>query len=124
MARSLFLLSSLALVLAACNNPADRPKVSSDLADNVQVEVKTVTPDVPLSTSATDTQIMQDIRQEMIADTALSPLARNITITTTDGVVTLRGTVANDAEKTAIGRIAQHAKDVKSVDNLLEVHGQ
>jgi osmotically-inducible protein OsmY len=51
----------------------------------------------------------------------LSTNAKNIKIITVDGVVTLRGPVKNDAEKTTVSSIAHKASGVKRVDNQLEV---
>jgi osmotically-inducible protein OsmY len=69
----------------------------------------------------TDLSITQSIRQAVVADTALSPNAHNVKIVTSDGVVTLRGPVANAAEKVAVGATAQRVAGVSRVDNQLEL---
>ena len=48
-------------------------------------------------------------------------MAKNIKIITIDGVVTLRGPVKSEKEKTDIGAKAQQVAGVKRVDNQLEV---
>ncbi len=51
----------------------------------------------------------------------LSVTAKNVKIITANAVVTLRGPVKNDKEKTDIVMIAQGTDGVKRVDNQLEV---
>ena len=51
---------------------------------------------------------------------SLSNDAKNIKIITSNGVVTLRGPVKTEAEKTDIGRLAQRVSGVRKVDNQLE----
>ena len=68
-----------------------------------------------------DRTITQRIRQSVVKDDALSMTAKNVKIITVDAVVTLRGPVASEKEKTAIGAIAQSVAGVKRVDNQLEV---
>ncbi len=73
------------------------------------------------SESPTDRDITQSIRKSVIADSALSPTAKNVKIITSGGVVTLRGPVKTQAEKTAIADKAQQTPNVKRVDNQLDV---
>jgi osmotically-inducible protein OsmY len=47
--------------------------------------------------------------------------ARNVKIITTNGMVTLRGPVNSNAEKTEIGMAAQNIAGQNAVDNQLEV---
>lgn len=71
--------------------------------------------------SEADRTITQSIRQAVVKDDALSFTAKNIKIITVDGVVTLRGPVKSDKEKTNIGTLAQQVSGIKRVDNQLEV---
>jgi len=71
--------------------------------------------------SEADRSITQSIRQAVVKDDALSFTAKNIKIITVDGVVTLRGPVKSDKEKTDIGALAQQVSGIKRVDNQLEV---
>jgi osmotically-inducible protein OsmY len=71
--------------------------------------------------SDADRSITQSIRQAVVKDDALSFTAKNIKIITVDGVVTLRGPVKSDKEKTDIGALAQQVNGIKRVDNQLEV---
>lgn len=71
--------------------------------------------------SAADRTITQDIRKAVTDNDGLSTNAKNIKIITVDGVVTLRGPVKTDAEKTTVAGIARKASGVKRVDDQLEV---
>ena len=68
-----------------------------------------------------DRTISQNIRQAVVADDSVSTNGKNVKIITADGVVTLRGPVKSDQEKTNIGAKAQQVAGVKSVDNQLEI---
>jgi hyperosmotically inducible periplasmic protein len=71
--------------------------------------------------SATDVAITARIRKAVLAKEGLSVNAQNVKIITVNGRVTLRGPVNTEAEKRAIGEIAEHAVAPASVDNQLEV---
>jgi osmotically-inducible protein OsmY len=61
------------------------------------------------------------IRRAIMHDDSLSVMAKNVKIITENGVVTLRGPVKNEAEKTKIAELAKtHAGNAK-VENQLEV---
>lgn len=68
-----------------------------------------------------DVEITQRIRQNVMKQDSLSTTAKNIKIITIDGVVTLRGAVASDSERSNILALAQNVSGVKQVDNKLEV---
>ena len=67
-----------------------------------------------------DIKITSRIRQAVVRNKALSIDAQNAKIITRDGLVTLRGSVANEAEKIKLQHIAQKTKGVVQVDNQLE----
>jgi osmotically-inducible protein OsmY len=67
-----------------------------------------------------DRKITAAIRRAVVKKKSLSLDAHNIKIITRDGLVTLRGPVENDAEKTKLQAIAEKVKGVKQVDNQLE----
>lgn len=71
--------------------------------------------------SETDRTITQKIRQGVVGTDALSMTAKNIKIITNNGVVTLRGPVKSEKEKTDIALMAQKVAGVTQVDNQLEV---
>jgi len=68
-----------------------------------------------------DRRITAAIRQSVVGDKSLSVNGHNVKIITADGVVTLRGPVKNDQEKTAIESKAKQVAGVTGVNNLLEV---
>lgn len=61
------------------------------------------------------------IRQAVIADQELSMQAKNCTIVTIDGIVTIRGSVDNAAERRSIDGKAGGISGVRRVDNLLVI---
>lgn len=68
-----------------------------------------------------DRTITQKIRQGVMKDDGLSMTAKNVKIITMNSVVTLRGPVKSDKEKTDIVAIARTTDGVKRVDNQLEI---
>lgn len=68
-----------------------------------------------------DIAITQAIRQAVSRDDTLSMTARNVTIITRDSVVTLRGNVSTDAERSTVERHASGVDGVERIDNLLVV---
>ena len=73
------------------------------------------------SESEADRTISQNIRQAIVADDSVSTNGKNVKIITVDGMVTLRGPVKTEQEKTNIGAKAQQVAGVKRVDNQLEI---
>jgi len=73
------------------------------------------------SESEADRTISQNIRQAVVADDSVSTNGKNVKIITAEGVVTLRGPVKSEQEKTNIGAKAQQIAGVKRVDNQLEI---
>lgn len=109
--RKLLLLSLLGLAVVSCD----------------QMTNTTTTPTKPAATaddqseSAVDKQISEKIRQALVSDKSLSTVAKNVTVSTVNGVVTLRGSVNSDMEKMKIDREAKQATGVKNVINNIEV---
>lgn len=71
--------------------------------------------------SEADRTVTQHIRQGVVDSDSLSMNGKNVKIITVDGVVTLRGPVKSDQEKSQIAAIAQRVDGVKRVDNQLEI---
>lgn len=121
---------AFSLILAAaavgCNQPSADVANKSDIApDNTKKnqrdrEQATLTPGDQGENDA-DRGITQQIRQGVVKDDALSMTAKNIKIITIDGVVTLRGPVKSEQEKTEIANVAQHVSGIKRLDNQLEI---
>lgn len=73
------------------------------------------------SESEGDRRITQLVRQAVVADPMMSMRAKNCTIITIGGVVTLRGSVDTAAERTLLGGKADGISGVRRVDNQLEI---
>jgi osmotically-inducible protein OsmY len=71
-----------------------------------------------------DLALTKRIRQSIMADDRLSPLAKNVAIITVHGRVTLRGTVKAVRDQAEIGVRARQIAGTGNVDNLLEVKGE
>jgi hyperosmotically inducible protein len=71
--------------------------------------------------SEADRTVTQRVRQGVVESDSLSINGKNVKIITVDGVVTLRGPVKSDQEKSQIAAIAQRVDGVKRVDNQLEI---
>ena len=125
--KNFILMLMLSLTLAACNQQ-DRdvtPSNSNHDVDNTEQNVRdrdsaTKTP-FDQSENEGDLQITKKIRQNIMADEALSTNAKNIKIITINGVVTLRGPVASSSEKAAIAKKISNVQGIVRVDNQLEV---
>lgn len=74
------------------------------------------------SESAEHIKVTADIRRAILDDKSMSVSAQNCkVITDANGLVTLRGTVASQAEKDSIGAKAIAVAGKEKVDNQLEV---
>src|SRR5262245_26082598 len=67
--------------------------------------------------NSADRTITQGIRQALVADPSLSVEAKNVKIITAKGVVTLRGPVKTQTEKSTIVQAAQQVAGVMRVDD-------
>ena len=73
------------------------------------------------SVPVSDAALGGAIRQALFDNSSLSDQAKNVTVETKDGIVTLKGTVSSNAEKTLIEKIAKNTNGVVKVNNELEV---
>jgi hyperosmotically inducible periplasmic protein len=76
------------------------------------------------SNSKSDTELTRQIRRAVTKDTSLSVSAHNVKIISSDGSVTLKGPVKNDAEKASIAAKAEAIAGAGKVNNQLEVENQ
>ncbi|HVY47582.1 MAG TPA: BON domain-containing protein [Minicystis sp.] len=97
--------------------PADTMKL------NPQQQGRTSAQAAPGDQGATDTdqRITQQVRRAIESDTSLSSEARNVTVVTHSGVVTLKGNVKSDAERKSLESKAKGIADVKQVEDQLDV---
>jgi len=79
----------------------------------------TLTPEDQKETKK-DIKITAKIRQAVVRDKSLSVDAQNAKIITRNGVVTLRGPVASEAESKKLQEIAKKIRGVVRVENQLE----
>jgi len=75
------------------------------------------------SNQAADLKTTQKIRQALTDDKTLSVDAKNIKVITISGVVTLRGPVKTDDEKSRIATLANQVAGEAKINNQLEVIG-
>lgn len=68
-----------------------------------------------------DWAITTKVKAAIMADVSLSASARMVSVETTDGVVTLTGTVPTKADRNRIGQIAKNVQGVQDVENDIEV---
>lgn len=124
-------LATLAVALAAASGTgswAQDPSTTREAAEsapdntgrNVRDRGDTLTSEDQAETEA-DRTITQKIRQAVVGDDSLSMMAENVKIITTNGVVTLRGPVRSEAERTEIGATAARIAGAENVRNHLEV---
>lgn len=71
--------------------------------------------------TAADRDITQHVRQSVMKHDELSSNAKNVKIITRDGVVTLRGPVASEQEKSTLTQAANATPGVKRVDSKVEI---
>lgn len=129
----IFIAPILIVALAACEKQTtlekneERKEVTSAEADNTKKNRRDVDPERETKTpmdqgeSEADRTITADIRKDVVADDSLSINAKNVKIITSDGIVTLRGAVANEREKTTIDAVAKKTAGVKRIENQLEL---
>jgi hyperosmotically inducible periplasmic protein len=67
-----------------------------------------------------DVRLTAEIRRALMRDKALSRQAKNITIVSSGGRVTLRGSVQTADEKARIEQLAQQRAGEQNVNSLLE----
>ena len=68
-----------------------------------------------------DLTLTQQIRRALMGDDSLSFGAKNVTVVTTDGKVTLRGNVSSNDERSTIDNYARRIAGERAVDNQIEV---
>lgn len=133
MKKQLLVLSTLCLVLSACENktaPRNSDKTNQEESTNYEPDNtgrnirdrsgQTVTAGDQSETNE-DRTITKEIRKLIIEDDSLSNNGKNVKVITINGIVTLRGPVKNEREKNNIAKKASQVRGVRNVDNQLEV---
>lgn len=73
------------------------------------------------TTALSDANLQRSIHDQIMSDETLSVGAKGVTVTSENGKVTLKGSVASNQERMKVEEIAKKAKGTKSVDNQTEV---
>jgi len=120
MKKQLFILSSLCLLLSACESDHTPPN-ADNTGRNVRDRSSQAVTSGNQSENESDRTITQNIRQALMTDDSLSTDAKNIKVITINGLVTLRGPVNSDREKNEIGRKVKNISGVRNIDNQLEI---
>lgn len=109
----------LAMAASACGDRRERNTTTpNDVAARREASAPTASdqPDNPA-----DRELIAAIRSEIMHDESLSTAARNVTIVSRSGQVTLRGNVASPDEKSRVEAAARQTAGVREVDNQIEV---
>jgi osmotically-inducible protein OsmY len=116
-------LLAIANVRAEEHGAADVPAATApdNTGKNVRDRDEMMPTPTDQSNDPADVAVTRQIRQSITADDSLGTNARNVKVITAGGVVTLRGPVADEREKSTIDAIARRTTGVKQVDNQLEV---
>lgn len=116
----------------AADRPADSgpaPSVQGQVApnvDNSRINTRdksgaSLTPQDQAQGTDADRKLLAAVRRAVAEDKALSTSAHNVKIVTNNGVVTLRGPVNSEEEKSKVAQLAQQVAGVSRVDNQLDV---
>lgn len=123
------LVSSLALFAAGCDRTPDEPEVADPVVTEPSVnDERNTTSDMGESIERSadragqaidDASITAAVKSKYLLDDTLKGL--QISVDTNQGVVSLTGTVQNDAAKELATQIAQGTEGVVRVDNQLTI---
>jgi osmotically-inducible protein OsmY len=121
-ARSLILASAVALA-GGCTRQAMSPaKVAAARPASTPESTTTsnrFTP-VPAEEALTDPQISEAVLRQLHRAPVID--ARNVDVSTVDGIVQLRGTASDLLSKERIARVAETVRDVRAVSNLVRLN--
>src|SRR5271155_5094843 len=71
--------------------------------------------------NSSDWSITAKVKSEILADTSISASARFVSVSTTNGVVTLTGTVPTRDDRDRIVKITKNVQGVMRVDNQITI---
>jgi len=111
---SLFLVFAIAACSKSDKSTSGASSSDSRVASNTGAPTASDQPE-----NETDRKIIQGVRQALTSDSSLSTAAQNVTVVSSNGNVTLRGSVKDDSEKQKIQEKAMQVAGVTNVDNQL-----
>ncbi|MEO6029497.1 MAG: BON domain-containing protein [Candidatus Binatia bacterium] len=68
-----------------------------------------------------DRRTTDEVERRIASDETLAPLAERIRVTTTEGVVTLRGVIASDEDRLVLASVAEGTPGVRRVEDRLQL---
>ncbi len=116
----ILLITSYTRYLYSNDKNAAATQVDNSQKNSRDVQGGPLTPE-DQSQNKNDLHLTQQIRASIVKDDTLSTNAKNVKIITRQGVVTLRGPVATQAEKENISNKAKQIAGTSHVVNQLEV---
>ena len=122
-----FQMTALACVLALASayTSAQDSSAQQPAPDNTKVNQRDRNKAEPTADqqkeNQSDRELTQQIRQAIVQDKSLSTYAHNVKIISEDGMVTLKGPVRSDEEKTAVEAKAAEIAGADKVTSQLEV---
>ena len=106
------------LVLGGAVALADDPEVKSE----VQEETPTpLSAEDQMQGSKKDVELTQRLRKDLMRQDDLSTAAKNVTIVTVNGVLTVKGPVKSENERKRVAALAKKVAGAKHVRSQLEV---
>lgn len=97
-----------------------QPVAADNTGRNAKDDSAALTP-LDQGMSEKDVALTQAVRKAVVAHKGLSVNAQNVKIIAKDGVVTLRGPVESESERTTIVTMAEQVPEVHTVINHLEI---
>ena len=76
---------------------------------------------VAIAGDAADRRATEEVRRRIASDDTVSERARQVEVTTVDGVVTLRGPIDSSEDRTTLASLAESVPGVRHVDDRLQV---
>jgi len=117
--------SLIALASSYASAQQSAPGASSTAPNNTGINQRdrsnTTTTPTDQPNDRADIKLAAAVRRAITKDKSLSTAAHNVKLVAASGVVTLRGPVANSAEKAKVEEIATAVAGVTRVDNQLDV---
>ncbi|MGE0860289.1 MAG: BON domain-containing protein, partial [Gammaproteobacteria bacterium] len=105
---------------SATTSPADADNTERNERDR---DGKTLTP-LDQSSADSDVALTKKIRAALMDDDSLGTYAKNVKVITVGGKVTLRGPVADAAERAKVVKIASQAASPTAIADELEVESK